>query len=108
MMEKRLFVLQRWSAMVLAPLVIVHLVLILVAVRNGLTGAEILARTAGNLWWAGYYALFVLAAVVHVPIGLRNILREWTRLNWPVINGLAGIFAVVLLVMGLRAVAAVF
>ena len=107
-MEKRLFVLQRLSAMVLAPLVIVHLVLILVAVRNGLTGAEILARTAGNAWWAGYYALFVLAAVVHAPIGLRNLLREWTRLDWPVINVLAGAFAAVLLVMGLRAVVAVF
>ncbi len=107
-MERCLFVLQRLSAMVLAPLVVVHLVLILVAVRNGLTGAEILSRTAGNVWWAGYYSLFVLAVVVHVPIGLRNILREWTQLGWPFINATALAFAVALLVMGLRAVAAVF
>lgn len=107
-MERRLFVAQRLSAMALGPLVIVHLVLILVAVRGGLTGAEILARTEGNLWWAGYYTIFVLAAAVHAPIGLRNVLREWTRLNGPVLDGAALVFAALLLVLGLRAVAAVF
>ena len=38
-MEARLFLLQRVTAMILAPLVVVHLVVILIAVRGGLTAA---------------------------------------------------------------------
>ena len=67
---------QRASAAVLAVCLVVHLVTIIYAVRNGLSAAEILGRTRGNMAWAAFYAVFVLAIAVHAPIGLRNVLAE--------------------------------
>jgi len=67
---------QRISAMVLGLCVIVHLITIIFAVRNGLSAAEILGRTRGSFVWGGFYALFVAAVAVHAPIGVRNILAE--------------------------------
>ena len=67
---------QRISAMVLGLCVIVHLVTMIYAVRNGLSATEILGRTRGSLVWGGFYALFVAAVAVHAPIGLRNMLEE--------------------------------
>ena len=98
---------QRISAAVLAVCVLVHLVTIIYAVRNGLSAAEILGRTRGNGAWAAFYALFVAAVAVHAPIGLRNILSE--SFNWRgrslEIAVLA--LAVVLALCGFRAVYAV-
>ena len=107
MSEARLYLLQRLSAMILAPLVLVHLGLVIYAVQGGLSAAEILARTQGSLAWALFYGLFVLAVAVHAPIGLRNVLREWTpwrgrSLDWA-LTAVAGL----MLVLGLRSVAAV-
>ena len=67
---------QRASAAVLAICVLVHLVTLVYAVRNGLTAAEILARTSGSVIWTAFYAIFVAAVAVHAPIGLRNVLSE--------------------------------
>lgn len=106
-MERTLYIAQRGSAMVLGPLVLIHLGLILYAVRGGLTGAEILGRTQGSVGWALFYALFVFAAAIHAPIGLRQILREWTPLSWRSINLVSLSFGLLLLLLGLRAVAAV-
>ncbi len=106
-MERRLFVLQRLTAMVLAPLVLVHLGLVLVAIRGGLTAAEILARTQGSVGWALFYGLFVVTVAVHAPIGLRNVLREWTGLPRGAVDILALGFGGLLLALGLRAVWAV-
>ena len=106
-MERRLFVLQRLTAMVLAPLVLVHLGLVLVAIRGGLTAAEILARTQGSVGWALFYGLFVVAVAIHAPIGVRNVLREWTGLPRGAVDLLALGFAALLLAVGLRAVWAV-
>lgn len=75
-----LWVAQRASAVVLAVCVVVHLVTIIYAIRNGITAAEILGRTRGSYAWAGFYALFVAAVAVHAPIGLRTVLAE--TLNW--------------------------
>ncbi|MBX2882312.1 MAG: succinate dehydrogenase [Granulosicoccus sp.] len=107
MNERSLFILQRISAALLAPLVIAHLVLILVAVNQGLSAEEILGRTRSNYFWGGFYLLFVLSVSVHAPIGLRNILREWTSLHPRWINGGCLLLAVAFLLLGLRAVAAV-
>jgi fumarate reductase subunit C len=71
---------QRMSAIVLALCLIVHLVTMIYAVRNGLSAAEVLGRTRGNFAWAGFYMLFVAAVAVHAPIGLRTILSE--SLGW--------------------------
>ncbi|MCP4188415.1 MAG: succinate dehydrogenase [Gammaproteobacteria bacterium] len=106
-MERRLFVLQRLSAMLLALLVFIHLGLILFAVRDGLSAAEILGRTQGNILWATFYGLFVLLVAIHAPIGVRKVLQEWTGLPASTINSVCWGFALLLLVLGFRAVAAV-
>ena len=102
-----LFVAQRVSAMLLAPLVIVHLILILLAVRNGLSAEEILGRTRGNLFWAVFYSVFVIAAAVHAPIGVRNVLLEWTSLSRSITTWLCWLLGVIMLLAGARAVVAV-
>ena len=107
MSETRLWFLQRLTALVLAPLVIGHLAMIVYAVRGGLSAAEILGRTQGSLGWALFYGAFVLAAAVHGSIGIRNVLREWAGLKGPALNRLTTAIAVVLLVLGLRAVWAI-
>ena len=106
--QAALWVAQRASAAVLALCVVVHLATLIYAVRGGLTAAEILGRTRGNATWLVFYAVFVLAVCVHVPIGLRAPLGEW--LGWRGASrewALAG-FALLLLFLGLRAVLAVF
>jgi len=107
-MTAALFVAQRLSAVVLALAVAVHLGTILYAVRGGLTAGDILGRTHGNIWLAGFYAAFVIAVAVHAPIGLRNIVREWTAWRGTTLDAVMGLFALVLLALGLRAVIAVF
>ena len=106
-MERRLFALQRLTALVMAPLVLVHLGVIVYAVRGGLTAAQILDRTQGNWLWIVFYGTFVACATIHVPIGLRNILIEWARLPRAAASAVSGVFGVVLLVLGWRAVAAI-
>ena len=103
-----LWIVQRASAAVLALCVLVHLATIIYAVRGGLTGAEILARTRGSAAWFAFYSLFVLAVTVHAPIGLRAVLGEW--LGW---RGRSSdltllLFAMLLAWMGMRAVRVVF
>jgi fumarate reductase subunit C len=106
-MTAKLYLLQRLTALILAPLVITHLLLIIVAVRNGLSAAEILNRTQGSVGWALFYGLFVICAAVHGGIGLRNILVEWTRLSGKVATIMAHSVMLLLLLLGLRAVWAV-
>jgi succinate dehydrogenase subunit C len=98
---------QRVSAMVLAICVLVHLGGIVYAVRGGLSAAEILGRTRGNWAFATFYAVFVVASAVHVPVGIANIAREWGGLGERAAVWLGRAFALLLLVMGLRAVVAV-
>jgi fumarate reductase subunit C len=103
-----LFLAQRATAFVLAVAVAVHLATILYAVRDGLTAAEILARTHDNIAFLLFYGLFVIAVAIHAPIGLRNVLREWTRWRGRSLDLALVLFALLLLVLGLRAVFAVF
>jgi len=106
-MENLLFVAQRVSALVMGPLVLVHLGLIVYAVRGGLRAGEILQRTQGSVAWLAFYGVFVLAVAVHAPIGVRKVLIEWTRLQRKTVNVLCIVFGLVLLALGLRAVMAV-
>ncbi|MFM2423290.1 MAG: hypothetical protein RL291_1820 [Pseudomonadota bacterium] len=76
-MSFRLYVLQRASALVLAPLVLAHLVVIFYATAKGLSAASILARTRGSIGWGAFYGLFVAAAAIHGAIGIRNVFAEW-------------------------------
>ncbi len=102
-----LYVLQRGSALVLAPLVIAHLALIVIASRDGLSAAEILARTQGSAGWAAFYGLFVAAAAVHAPIGLRNVIREATPWRGRGLDLAMVLLFFAMLALGLRAVVAV-
>jgi fumarate reductase subunit C len=105
--EVWLFVLQRLSAMVLAPLVIVHLVTMIYAIQDGLTAAEILSRTKGSYVWGTIYGAFVAAAAVHAAIGLRTIVGEMTPLRGVGRDLLALCFCGAILALGFRAVGAV-
>jgi fumarate reductase subunit C len=107
-MSARLFLAQRLSAMVLAVAVAVHLATIIYAVRGGLTAAEILGRTRGNAAFAAFYTLFVIAVAVHAPIGLRNIIREWSGARGRGVDLAMVAVALLLLALGLRAVLAVY
>lgn len=79
MLSPRMFVAQRITALILAPLVVGHLALIIYAVQGGLDAAEILARTRANWWLAAYYELFVAAVAVHAAIGVRVVCAEVAR-----------------------------
>jgi fumarate reductase subunit C len=103
-----LFLVQRLSAVVLAIAVAVHLATILYAVRGGLTAGEILARTHHNFAFFAFYSVFVAAVALHAPIGLRNIIREWTRWRGGSLDWALAAFAVMLLALGFRAVYAVY
>jgi fumarate reductase subunit C len=107
-LQARLWYWQRISAMVLALCVVVHIVTIVYAVRGGLSAGEILARTQGNWLFAAFYLIFVIAVTVHVPIGLARIGEEWLGLGKHGSAGLAALFALALLGLGLRAVWSVF
>jgi len=107
MMEARLYALQRLSAVIMAPLVVVHLLTILYAVRGGLNAEEILARTEGVTVWTVFYSLFVVAVSIHAPLGVRKILVEWGRLPQRWADMLAAVLFACLLVTGARAVLAV-
>ena len=76
----RMWAVQRITAAFLGLAVIVHLVTIMLAIRGGLSAAEILARTRGAEIWFGFYVVFALCAGLHGAIGLRNIAGEW--LGW--------------------------
>jgi fumarate reductase subunit C len=102
--EAKLWYWQRISAMALAICVIAHLGVIIYAVRSGLSGAHILARTHGNWTFGILYSLFVVACAIHAPIGIANIADEvigWGRGKSVL---LAQVFALLILILGLRAV----
>jgi fumarate reductase subunit C len=106
-MNVRRYVWQRATAAVMLPLVLLHVAVIFYATRNGMTAADILARTRGSVLWASVYGVFVVAAAVHVSIGVRDVLTEWSPLRDRGAGILANAFGLALLALGLRAVAAV-
>jgi fumarate reductase subunit C len=106
-MNVRLYVWQRGTAVLLLPLLLVHLAVIFYASRKGLSAADILSRTRGSAAWALNYGLFVAAISVHASIGVRSILAEWTPLPARTVNPAAILFGLLLAVLGLRAVVAV-
>jgi fumarate reductase subunit C len=107
MLELRLYLAQRVSAAIMAPLVLIHLGVMIYAIQGGIDAAEILQRTRGSFLWGANYGLFVIAVSIHAAIGLRNILREWLSLRGIYLGVISWIFFAGLLTAGLRAVAAV-
>lgn len=76
-MTFRLYLVQRGTALLLVPFIIVHLIVIFYATANGLSASSILGRTRGSLGWGTFYTIFVLAAAIHGAIGVRNVFAEW-------------------------------
>jgi len=91
----------------MAPLILVHIGLIFYAMRHDLTAAEILTRTQGSVFWGAFYGCFVLLAATHGSIGVRNVLAEWAPVSLTGARVIAVAFGVLLVALGLRAVAAV-
>jgi fumarate reductase subunit C len=107
-MNPKLFIAQRLTDFVLAVAVAVHLATILYAVRGGLSAGEILARTHGNTAFMLFYSIFVIAVAIHAPIGLRNVLREWTPWRGRSLDIALVLFSAALFALGFRAVYAVY
>ena len=107
MLSLRLYMLQRLSALVMAPLVLGHLAVIIYAVQGGLSAAEILGRTQGSVAWFAFYGLFVCAVSVHGAIGLRSIAHEWAGLRGFGLMALTWGSGVALFALGMRAIWAV-
>ena len=105
--EAKLYLMQRLTAVIMAPLVAIHIITILYATKGDVTATEILERTQGTSLWFFFYALFVLAVSIHAPLGVRKILREWSPLTPIAINVFTLILALILLIIGMRAVLAV-
>ena len=104
----KLWLAQRITAMILAVCVVVHLATIVYAVQGGLSAAEILGRTRGNTSWLAFYSVFVVAAAIHAPIGLRPVLGEWLKWRGVSREVFLVFFAYTLLWFGAQAVIGVF
>ncbi len=107
MMTLRLYMLQRITALLMAPLVLGHLAVMIYAIQGGLSAAEILGRTQGSFAWFAFYGTFVLAAALHGAIGLRTIAFEWGGLKGFGLSVFSWAAGMGLAVLGLRAVWAV-
>ena len=108
MTQTVLWVAQRATAAILAVCVVVHLATIIYAVQGGLSAAEILGRTRGSTGWLAFYSVFVLAAAIHAPIGLRSVLGEWLKWRGRSRELFVFLLGVFLLWTGMRAVLGVF
>ena len=107
MVNLRLYLAQRISALIMAPLVIGHLIVMIYAVREGLDADEILSRTRGSIFWGGFYGLFVVAVSIHAAMGLRTVIHEYLQMTGPLLNAIALLIGLALLGLGGRAIIAV-
>ena len=107
MLDIRLYMLQRLSALFMGPFVLVHIAVMIYAIQGGLSTAEILGRTQGSVFWFLFYATFVIAVSVHSAIGLRVIVHEYFGLKGFALSTFTWSICLVLLLMGGRAVTAV-
>mgnify|MGYP001821498297 CR=1 FL=1 len=107
MLGVRLYLAQRISAIIMAPLVLVHLAVMVYAVQGGLDAAEILGRTRGSVLWGLFYGLFVIAVSVHAAIGLRVIVYEYLKPSRGLLDAFTVAVGVFLFALGARAVYAV-
>ena len=57
--------------------------------------------------WAVFYGVFVVAVAIHAPIGMRTIVAEMRGGHGRGIDATMLAFSLLLLALGLRAVAAV-
>jgi fumarate reductase subunit C len=107
MLTLRLYMMQRMTALLMAPFVLGHLAVMIYAIQGGLSAAEILGRTQGSLLWFLFYGGFVVAVSIHGAIGLRTIAHEWGGLKGYWLEGFMWLAGLGLFFMGARAVWAV-
>ena len=107
MLDLRLYMLQRMTALLMAPLVLGHLAVMIYAIQGGLSASEILGRTQGSFLWFMFYGIFVVAAATHGAIGLRTIAHEWAGLKGPALEAMMWVVGLGLFALGARAVWAV-
>ena len=107
MLNLHLYMAQRLTALIMAPLTIGHLAVMIYAVHGGLSVAEILARTQGSLAWFLFYGSFVLAVSIHAAIGMRVIMFEWLGIKGTLLSLISWGVCLLLLMLGGRAVWAV-
>ena len=103
MLDVRLYMLQRLTALIMAPLVLVHLAVMIYAIQGGLSAAEILGRTQGSVFWFLFYGLFVLSVSVHAAIGLRVIISETLKVGGTQLTILSWAFFLIALYLGIKA-----
>ena len=107
MLNLRLYMLQRITALMMAPLVLGHLAVMIYAIQGGLSATEILGRTQGSILWFLFYGIFVVAVAIHGAIGLRTVLHEWGGLKGAMLDGVMWSIGLGLFILGGRAVWAV-
>ena len=107
MLDLRLYMLQRITALLMVPFVVGHLVLMVIVIQGGLSAAEILGRTKGSVLWFLFYGLFVFAVSIHGALGLRVVVHEWLGLKGRALEGFMWMVGLGLLLLGWRAVWAV-
>lgn len=107
MLDRRLYMAQRLTALIMVPLTIGHIAVMIYAAQDGLTAAEILGRTQGSLFWFLFYGSFVLAVSIHAAIGLRVIVFEMVGLKGLALTLFTWGAALLLLLMGMQTVIAV-
>ncbi len=103
-LETRRWLIQRVSAIALAVAVIVHLGVIIMATENGLSAAEIIGRIQGNYAWMVFYIVFVVAAALHAPIGLRTVIKETTGMQGNLPGFVSSSVGIIIFIMGVQAV----
>ncbi|MEM1075095.1 MAG: succinate dehydrogenase [Pseudomonadota bacterium] len=107
MLTLRLYMLQRLTALLMAPFVVGHIAVMIYAIQGGLSAEEILGRTQGSFAWFAFYGIFVVAAAVHGAIGLRTVAYEWGGLKGGALEFVMWAIGLGLLGLGARAVWAV-
>jgi fumarate reductase subunit C len=104
MLSIRLYLAQRITAMIMAPLVLIHLGVMIYAIQGGLSASEILGRTQGSFFWGLIYGLFVIAVSIHAAIGIRVVIHELFTLKKSVLDPITAGITFILLLMGGNAV----
>ena len=107
MLDLRLYLAQRLTALIMVPLTLGHIAVMIYAIQGGLSAGEILGRTQGSLGWAMFYGTFVAAVSLHAAIGLRVIVHEPLRLKGAALSVFTWVTCAVLLYTGAWAVIAV-
>lgn len=107
MLNFRLYMIQRLTALLMAPFIIGHLAVMIYAIQGGLSAAEILGRTQGSVLWFLFYGTFATSVAIHGAIGVRTILHEWAGIRGKALEFAMWGLGLALFCLGARAVWAV-